>query len=228
MRQGRQAFDREIQDLEHDLLEMGSRAEAMVGNAAEALASLDLATAMGVIRADDLLDAQDHAIEAQCLRLLALHQPMASDLRLVGSVMKIITDIERIGDLAVDVAKIAMKVDKELGSSGGIDIRRMSGVARTMFREALVAFARRDLERVETVARFEDEVDALYRELRGQIFEDMKNDEGSAVCNGWLLMAVHHIERIADHAMNIAERVEFMVTGEVRPSGVPLQGTRSV
>lgn len=221
MKQGRQAFDREIHDLEHDLLEMGSRAETMVGNAAEALASLDLNVAMEVIRSDDAVDAQDHAIEAQCLRVLALHQPMASDLRLVGSVMKIITDIERIGDLAVDVAKIALKLDKELGSSGGIDIRRMSGVARTMLREALVAFARRDLERVETVARLEDEVDALYRELRGQIFEDMKNDGSSAVCNGWLLMAVHHIERIADHSLNIAERVEFMVTGEVRPSGSP-------
>ncbi len=222
MNYGRQAFDREIQALEHDLLEMGSRAEAMVGNAAEALADLDTQLAQETIQNDDAIDAQDLAIEARCLRVLALHQPMASDLRLVGSVMKIITDIERIGDLAVDVAKIALKVDKELGSSGAIDIRRMTGVARTMLREALVAFARRDLERVRTVARLEDEVDGLYRELRGQIFEELKQEGGNAVCNGWLLMAVHHVERVADHALNIAERVEFMVTGELRPLGGPL------
>lgn len=221
MRQSRQAFEGEIHELEHDLLEMGSRAETMIGNAAAALADLDTALAMETIQADDALDAQDLAIEARCLRVLALHGPMASDLRLVGSVMKIVTDIERIGDLAVDVAKIALKVDKELGSSGAVDIRRMAGVARSMFREALVAFARRDLERVEVVAQLENEVDALYRDLRGQIFEDMRQDGGNAVCDGWLLMAVHHIERIADHALNIAERVTFMVTGELRPREVP-------
>jgi phosphate transport system protein len=217
MNQGRQAFDREIQALEHDLLEMGSRAETMVGLAADALADLNVPTAMEVIRLDDAVDAQDLAIESQCLRVLALHQPQASDLRLVGSVMKIVTDIERIGDLAVDVAKIALKVDKELGSSGAIDIRRMSGTARTMFRESLVAFARRDLDRVATVERLEDEVDALYREYRAQIFADMISEGANVVCSGWLLMAVHHVERIADHAMNIAERVHFMVTGEIRP-----------
>ena len=222
MSHGRQAFDREIQALEHDLLEMGSRAEAMIGLAADALADLDVRAAREVIASDDAVDAQDLAIEGQCLRLLALHQPMASDLRLVGSVMKIITDIERIGDLAVDVAKIALKVDKELGSSGAIDIRRMSGVARTMFRESLVAFARRDLERVETVARLEDEVDSLYREYRAQIFDDMTQDGANVVCGGWLLMAIHHVERIADHSVNIAERVSFMVTGEARKLGIPV------
>ena len=221
MNHGRQAFDREIQGLEHDLLEMGSRAEAMIGSAADSLADLNASQAREVILADDAVDAQDLAIEGQCLRLLALHQPMASDLRLVGSVMKIITDIERIGDLAVDVAKIALKVDKELGSSRSIDIRRMSGVARTMFRESLVAFARRDLERVETVARLEDEVDALYREFRAQIFEQMTLKGADVVSNGWLLMAVHHVERIADHSLNIAERVSFMVTGEPRKLGGP-------
>ena len=221
MSQGRQAFDHEIHELEHDLLEMGSRAETMIGNAAEALADLDTKLAMETILADDALDAQDLSIEARCLRVLALHSPMAGDLRLVGSVMKIITDIERIGDLAVDVAKIAIKVDQELGSSGAIDIRRMAGAARAMFREALVAFARRDLDRIDTVERYEDEVDAMYRELRAQIFEDMRREGGNAVCNGWLLMAIHHIERIADHSLNIAERVTFMVTGEVHAREVP-------
>lgn len=219
MNHGRQAFDREIQALEHDLLEMGSRAETMIGLAADALAELNTAQAMEVIRSDDTIDQQDLAIESQCLRLLALHQPMAGDLRLVGSVMKIITDIERIGDLAVDVAKITLKVDQELGSSGAIDILRISGVARTMLRESLVAFARRDLERVALVERLEDEVDALYRELRAQIFRDMSSGGGNMVCNGWLLMAVHHIERIADHSLNIAERVSFMVTGVMRSLG---------
>ena len=220
MNYGRQAFDREIQALEHDLLAMGSRVETMVGHAAEALADLDAALALETIRSDDEIDAQELAIEARCLRLLALHQPMATDLRLVGSVMKIVTDIERIGDLAVDLAKIALKIDRELGSSGGIDLRRMTGAARTMVREALIAFARRDRERIAIVARLEDEVDALYRELRGQIFEDMRREGGNTVCDGWLLMAIHHVERVADHALNIAERVEFMVTGDRRATTI--------
>lgn len=219
----RQAFDREIQALEHDLLEMGSRAESMIAMAADALADVNVELARKVMRADDAIDAQDLAIESQCLRLLALHQPMASDLRLVGSVMKVITDIERIGDLAVDLAKITLKIDQELGSCSSIDIRRMAGVIRAMFREALVAFARRDLERIDAVAKMEDEVDGLYRELRGQIFEEMRSDNANVVASGWLLMAVHHLERMADHALNIAERVSFMVTGSLRTADHPDQ-----
>jgi phosphate transport system protein len=215
----RHPFQVEIEELEHDVLEMGSRAESMVGEAVEALCRLDLDLAMRVLEKDNDIDLRDLEIENKCLRLLALHNPRAGDLRAVGSAIKMITDIERVGDLAVDVAKIALKIDKELGSSSFIDIPRIGSVARAMFRESLEAYVRRDVERVKGVIAQDDQVDALYRDLREQIFDHMRRDPEQVVTGGWLLLAIHHVERIADHAVNIAERVNFMVTGEFRQLG---------
>jgi len=211
----RQGFTQEMRQLEHELLEMGSIAEGMVANAVESLTRLDPTMAMDVIERDDEIDTRDLEIETQCLRLLGLQQPMASDLREVGTVMKMITDIERVGDLAVDIAKISMKIEKELGHTGFIDIPKISGVARAMFREALEAFVRRDMDIVKDVVGKDDEVDQLYRELRGQLHDHMRTMPEDVVTASWLLLAIHHIERIADHSVNIAERVEFMVTGHM-------------
>ena len=212
----RQAYNVEINELEHDLLDMGSRAEQMIGQAVDALCSLDVVLARAVMLRDDEIDERDLAIEARCLRLLALQQPMAGDLRTVGTAMKMITDIERVADLAVDIAKIALKVEKEFGETSFIDIPKMAKVARSMFHEALEAYVHRDLARVQEVCDRDEEVDALYRELRTQIFDNMRAHPELVVADGWLLLAIHHVERIADHAVNIAERVNFMVTGEFK------------
>lgn len=212
----RQAYNVEINELEHDLLDMGSRAEQMVALGVEALWSLDVKLAHTVMLRDDEIDERDLAIEARCLRLLALQQPMAGDLRVVGTAMKMITDIERVGDLAVDIAKITLKVEKEFGQTNFIDIPKMAKVARTMFHEALEAFVHRDQAKVQEICDRDEEVDSLYRELRSQIFENMRSDPDQVVADGWLLLAIHHVERIADHAVNIAERVNFMVTGEFK------------
>ncbi len=222
----RQAFNLEIRELEHDLLDMGSRAEQMVGQAVECLSKLDPTLAMAVIHRDDEIDERDTAIESRCIRLLALQQPIGGDLRVISTAMKMITDIERVGDLAVDIAKIAMKVEKEFGDPSFIDIPRMSGAARYMFREALESYVLRDLERVEDVCRRDEEVDDMYRELRGHIFEDMRQNPDRVVSNSWLLLAIHHIERIADHAVNVAERVKFMITGEHKHKS-PIPDVRS-
>jgi phosphate transport system protein len=216
----RQAYNFEISELEHDLLDMGSRAEQMVGQAVDALCSLDANLAHVVMSRDDEIDERDLAIEARCLRLLALQQPMAGDLRVVGTAMKMITDIERVGDLAVDIAKIALKVEKELGETSFIDFPKMSKVARDMLHEALEAYVHRDLERVQRVCERDEEVDALYRELRSHIFDNMRANPNLVVADGYLLLAIHHVERIADHAVNIAERVNFMVTGEFKKLSV--------
>jgi len=212
----RQAYNDEIKALEHDLLDMGSRAEQMVGLAVDSLCTLDAQLAMNVILRDDEIDERDLLIEARCLRLLALQQPMAGDLRVVGTAMKMITDIERVGDLAVDIAKIALKVEKEFGETNFIDIPKMAREARAMFHEALEAYVQRDLGRVKEICDRDEAVDALYRELRTQIFDNMRSNPEQVVADGWLLLAIHHVERIADHAVNIAERVNFMVTGEFR------------
>lgn len=209
----RQSFDRDLSQLEHDLLEMGSRAEHMLTKAVESLVELDIESAMTVVGSDDEIDEKEIQIENLCIRMLALQQPIASDLRIVGTALKMITDIERVGDLAVDIAKIALKIDKELGRTDIIDIRRMAGEARVMLLEAMESFVKRDLSLVEKVCQRDDEVDDMYRDLRAQIHEYMLAHPESVVSSSWLLLAIHHIERVADHAVNIAERVHFMVTG---------------
>lgn len=211
----RQAFVSELQKLEHDMVDMGSRAESMVGQAVDALVRLDRAAALQVLQRDDEIDERDLVIENGCLRLLALQQPMGQDLRTVGTVMKVITDLERVADLAVDIAKIGMKIEKELGSSTVVDVPKMASVARSMLRMALQGFIKRDLEIVKQVAAMDDDVDQLYRELREQIHDDMRTHPHQVVSDSWLLLAIHHLERIADHAVNISERVAFMVTGQL-------------
>lgn len=200
-------------ELEHDLLLMASRAERMVAHAAESLAGLDTNLAMSVILSDDEIDEYELNIEARCLRLLALQHPMGSDLRAVGTMMKMITDLERVGDLAVDIAKITLKVEKEYGEVNFIDLPKMANAARAMLTMAIESFVKRDEALVHQVCVNDEAVDDMYRELRGQIFHNMQTCPDMVVSDGWLLLAIHHVERIADHAVNIAERVNFMVTG---------------
>lgn len=211
----RHAFTAEMKNLEHDVLQMGSLAEGMIAQSVEALTNLDSMVAMIVVRRDDEIDRRDIEIETHCLRIIVLQSPTGSDLREIGAVMKIITDVERVGDLAVDVAKAAMKIEKEMGRVDYVDLPRIANVARTMFRQSLEAFVKRDNDLALKVCQTDDEVDQLYRVIREQIHEHMRTTPDDVVSASWLLLALHHIERIADHAVNIAERVNFMVTGQL-------------
>lgn len=211
----RNTLKESIQELEHEVLDMAGMADRMVSKAIDALAGLDLDTAREVMAMDDLVDEREIQIESHCMRLLALQQPMASDLRLIGAIMKIATDIERVGDLAVDLAKISLKVEAELGETSIIDFRKFGAAARQMFLTSLEAFVKRDPELVDKVVDSDDEVDDMYRDFRMQIFENMKTRPDWVVADGWLFLAVHHVERIADHAVNIAERVHFLISGKV-------------
>ncbi len=211
----RQTFDSALRALEHTLLEMGSLAEIAVGRAVEALVQMDPAQAMDVIERDDDIDDMQQSVENECMRLLALQHPMAGDLRTVGTAWRMVTDIERIGDLSVDIAKITLKIERELGSADYIDLRHMSNLARAMLRDGLEAYVKRDETKVEAICAQDDEVDETYRQLRAQIHDHMRSNPDEVVSGSWLILAIHHLERIADHAVNIAERVHFMVTGRL-------------
>jgi len=211
----RQAYITQLADLENELLDMANRSEVMVDRAVKALVSLDKSGAYAVMQADDEIDRRDLEIEQKCLKLLALQQPIGSDLREIGTIMKIITDIERIGDLSVDIAKIGIKIDAEMGATNYVDLPRIADVSRQMVREAIQAFVKRDVTSLQPIAALEDEVDALYRDFRSQIHEYMVQNPDQVISASWMLLAIHHIERIADHALNIAERVGFMVTGNL-------------
>lgn len=209
----RHTLDEELNRLEHSLLEMAALGEQMVGRAVDSLVRLDPEEARETLDLDDAIDALDLEIENLCLRVLALQQPAAKDLRVVGTAMKMITDIERIGDLACDIAKAGLKIEKELGSSSIVDIPKIASICRTMILQSLEAYVKCDLDIVHAVIAQDDEVDRLYRELREQIHDHMRTHSEAVVSDSWLLLALHHLERIADHAVNIAERVAFMVTG---------------
>ncbi|MBV6459844.1 MAG: Phosphate-specific transport system accessory protein PhoU [Fimbriimonadaceae bacterium] len=216
-----------MRHLEHELLAMATAAESMVGRAIESLCTLDSRLAFEVLEADDEVDRFDQDIENRCLRMLALQQPVATDFRIVGSTLKIITDIERIGDLAVDIAKCGMKIEQELGSTDFIDLRKMGSAVRAMIAEAIDAFVRRDFPMVGSIRKREDEIDELYRELRRQIHGNMQSDPGQVVAASWVLLAIHHLERIADHALNIASRVDFIVSGRTKQSSTQPQAEAS-
>lgn len=212
----RHSFAADIERIEHDVVEMGSKSATMLAQAVEALSHLNVDLAKAVMASDDEVDQLDLMIEDRCIRMLGLQHPMATDLRVISTSMKLITDLERIGDLSVDIAKIALKIAKEFGNTDSVDIPAIAHVARKMVLDAIEAFIRRDLEIVQRVITMDDEVDAMYRDLREQIFISMKTDPANVVGDTWLLLAVHHVERIADHAVNIAERVAFMVTGDFK------------
>lgn len=211
----RQNFDRELAELEHELLEMASAVERMMADASQALIKLDPVLARQAIMQDDAIDQMELAIESRCMMIIGLQNPAGADLRLVGACLKIITDLERCADLAVDLAKAALKIDNESGRSDIIDLGKFATLCRKMLHESLEAYVRRDLERVQQVAALENEADGLYRELRAQVFLLMRRDPDSVVAHGWLFLAIHHLERIADHSVNIAERVHYMVTGDL-------------
>lgn len=211
----RQLFDAELQELETKVLAMASIVEGMVADAVESLWRGDLKRAEQVLRRDDEVDQIDVEIESNCLRLIALQQPMGSDLRTIGTIMKMITDIERIGDYAVDIAKAARKLRDEPPVEQLVDVPRLANAARRMVLDSIEAYVKRDLQKVIHVCQQDDEVDEIYRRIRTQLQEIMRAHPEQVTAASWLLLVAHYLERIADHATNIAERVWFMETGRL-------------
>lgn len=211
----RMHFVEELESLRHRLLQMGSVADGMVSQAVLALTEQNTALAEDVIRRDDEVDNLDIEIEAECMRLIALQQPLARDLRLVGTALKVITDIERIGDHAVDIAKIARKLARDTFFKQLVDLPHMADRVRFMLHNALYALVNHDLELVDKVVEADDEVDDLFHKIREELHTAMGRDTSLVVQASYLLFVAHYLERIADHAVNIAERVYYVETGSL-------------
>ncbi len=206
-------FDEELTDLRSKILLMGTATEEMVRDAVAALVSQNRKQAESIITRDDAVDAMQLDIETQCLRLLACQQPMASDLRMIGAALNIITDIERIGDHAVDISKVAQRIGEEMFYKPLVDIPRLGELAQAMLHDALEAFVHRDLARVDKVITDDDAVDDLYSEMRRDLRRMMQEDPGCVVQASHLLFVAHYLERICDHCTNIVERVAYAETG---------------
>lgn len=218
MTQVRNSFHDDLSSLEQHLLQMGSITNGMVEDAVLALMTGNVELAESVIVRDDIVDAMDIDIETRCMNLLALQQPVAKDLRQVGTAFKVITDLERVGDHAVDIAKIARKCARQFFVTKPlVDVGHLSSMSRTMIQHSLEALVRHDTGLAIKVCSDDDAVDAEFKELREELLTLTQQNTKLVLPASYMLLAVVYLERIADHATNIAERVVYVETGELNP-----------
>jgi phosphate transport system protein len=217
----RQRFGATLDDLRAELLHMGFDTEAMLQDAISALVNTDTELAETIVRRDDAVDQMEEQVEEQCLRVFALQQPvLASDLRLVSTILKVATDIERIGDHTVNIARTSQRLLRE----GAIyrplvDIPRLAEMTQAMLHDALNAVVHHDVAQAERVIAADDEVDALYARMRRDLQRIMATDPTAVVTASCLLFVIHYLERISDHCTNIAERLLYLETGQRRHEG---------
>ncbi|MGQ0615345.1 MAG: phosphate signaling complex protein PhoU [Planctomycetaceae bacterium] len=208
-------FEHELGQLKRDVLVMGGLVEAAVERAVHAFVNGDPQGARTVINGDAEVDALELRIEEECLKLLALYGPTARDLRLVVGAFKITNDLERVGDLAVNVSERALDTDAGDRRYGVDEIEEMAGRVRTMLRDALDSFVSSDAARARAVLGMDDRVDALLRAIYDHQQEAMRGNPACFPAALRILSTAKYLERIADHATNVAEDVIYMVDGTV-------------
>ncbi len=211
----RAAFDRQLQTLQDDVLLMGSMVEKAIERSIDALVRLDVDLARRIIADDQMIDDARWQLEEDAVRVIATQQPMAGDLRLIASVIHISTELERMGDHAEGIAKIVLMHGDLPPVKPLIDIPRMAELARSMLRRSLDALVRRDADAAREMVGDDDEVDALYDQVYRELLTYMIEDPHLIQRATWLLWAAHNVERIADRATNICERVVYVVTGKM-------------
>jgi phosphate transport system protein len=205
-------FQEELETLKSRLLEMGGLAEERVRAAVQGLVARDVTVIDGVLRGDEPINALHIEVDERCFRLLALHQPMATDLRAIVAAVKINTDLERVGDLAVNIAEAARRYASHPPVKKLIDIPHMGEVAQAMLRDALDAYVRRDTSLAHQVLNEDDRLDGLKTQVFRELLTYMLKDPGTVEPALDLILVSRHLERIGDHATNIAEDVIFMVS----------------
>ena len=207
-------YEAELKQLHLKILEMGGFVEKQIANAVTALVSRDDGLASSTIERDHTVNRMDVEIDDLCIRLLALHQPAAKDLRLISTGLKINADLERIGDMAVNMCERVLELNQEPQLKPFIDIPRMADVAQRMLRESLDAFVREDVDLALKVCRDDDEIDAITGQLFRELIAYMMEDPHTISRAIRLIFVGKYLERIADHATNISEMVVFMVKGK--------------
>ena len=207
-------FQEELEALQSRLLEMGGLAEERVRACIDALESRDLGVVAQVMGGDEPINQLHIEIDNRCFRLLALYQPMATDLRAIVSAVKINTDLERVGDLAVNIAEAAQRYTTHPPVKKLIDIPTMGTIAQTMLRDSLDAYVRRDTALAHAVLNADDQLDALKTQVFRDLLTYMIKDPVTVEPALDLILISRHLERIGDHATNIAEDVIFMVSAQ--------------
>lgn len=212
----RAQFTQQIQGLQQDLLRMGSVVEQMLHKSMEAYRHRKSALVREVMDLDDIVDRFNRDIEVDALHLLALQNPMARDLRVIAATLKIITDIERMGDYCIDIAKASDRVADQTPIDPVPELAEMAALASLMLRETLQAFVSRDMDLVQQMILHDDEVDHMNRKINDDMVNLIRRDPSVAPQAIAALMIARYLERIADHVTNVGERVYYMETGEFK------------
>jgi phosphate transport system regulatory protein PhoU len=210
----RQSYDQELEALRGGLLEMGRLVGKAIEDAVQSLAKQDEVLARKVIAGDDAIDQMEIDIEDKCMVLIARQQPMARDLRIISTGLKITTDLERMGDHAFDIAQITLKVANQPLIKPLVDVPRMAQLAQKMLSDSLEAYMKLDIALAEQVCLDDNEVDGLYQQVFRELLTYMMEDQRTISQAAQLIFVSRYLERIADHATNIAEWVIYLVTGQ--------------
>ena len=210
----RNRFDEQLHMLNHELLEMGALIERAIRSATDALVKQDVEAALQAIAADKEVNQAERDIESLCLKLLLQQQPVARDLRLISSALKMITDMERIGDQASDIAELVIYLSKEPYRKELKHLPQMAENAIRMVTGALDAYVRKDVALAREVMGMDDAIDALFVTVKDELIALIRNDASAGSQAIDLLMIAKYYERIGDHAQNIAEWVEYALTGK--------------
>ena len=207
------AFEQDLRDLREKLLAMGARVERQIADSMRALTERESKLAEAVKESDKELNRLEVDIDNQCRKILALRQPAASDLRLITTALKIVTDLERIGDLAVNIAERAIDLNQVPPLAQYQDLPRLAELTQRQVKKALDAFVSADVEAAEAVLGGDDHVDALFLKIFNELLSFMMEDSKYIRRAMSLMFVAKHLERIGDHAMNVAEMVIYMVKG---------------
>jgi phosphate transport system protein len=208
-------LQRDLDNLQHDLLAMAASVEEAINLAIRALQERDPGVAEQVIAGDERIDQEENHVEEECLKILALHQPVAVDLRRIAAAMKINTDLERMADLAEDIAERAERLAQLPPIPIPEKLQGMTDLTTSMVRESLDAFVNLDPRQARRVCRLDDEVDRYNHDIIEELIATMRGSPEMVEPGLSLFSAVRHLERIADHATNIAEDVIYLVEGEI-------------
>lgn len=217
MNQLREAFAQELKELQLEVIKMAEIVDSMLESAIESLIKRDIPLTEKVIDTDDQVDSFNLDIEKKCLKLIACQQPMGRDLRVIASTMRIISDIERMADYTVDIAKFIKKnIEADVTLRSAEEIPKITGQVRNMLKETLKAYQSRDLHQAQKTIEADDIVDELYWRFFSSVVKEIKENPESAGNSIRNLMIGRYLERIADHVTNVAERIHYAETGEFK------------
>lgn len=211
----RSMFDQQLKTLNEEMLYMGGLCEDTIQQTIEALMSGDVKKARDLNNMMSQLTQQERSIENICLKLLMQQQPVARDLRTISSSLKMVTDMERIGIQACEIAEI-IAVGNVVRATDKVDFQELSDEVSHMVQMAMMAYDKRNLDLADEVIKYDDVVDKLFCDIRGDLIKQLKDDTNDAECFIDMLMIDKYFERIGDHAVNIARWVKFSITGEIQ------------